>query len=87
METLIVVLVVLAALAAVLTGVAFYRGWFQLASLPAEEKVKFVLMNKSDKSRENERNTAMSPKDAGPQAPANVVPPSPPSANPPSQNR
>jgi hypothetical protein len=48
MDTLIVVLAVVAGGIAIMTGIAFYRGWFRLASVPTNSKGQFVLMRKSD---------------------------------------
>lgn len=78
MDSTMVVLAVLAAALMVLTVVAFYRGWFRLASLPVEERMQFILMRKKDKSNENEKNTAMSPQAAGQRGSAKVTPPDPP---------
>jgi len=48
MDTLIFVLVGIVILVVILTGVAFYRGLFRLASPSTERGMPFLLMRKKD---------------------------------------
>lgn len=64
MNTLILVLAVIAVSVFVLIGVAFHRGLFRLAS-PTEPRVEFVLMRKKDKNLVDPKITPESAKSAG----------------------
>jgi hypothetical protein len=48
MVTLAIVFGAIIAVSAIAVCVAFYRGWFQLAVVPVEDKMDFVLMSKKN---------------------------------------
>jgi hypothetical protein len=76
MKVTILVLLLVGALVAILTGVAFFRGRFRLAATPSETKGHFLLMLKKDKTGEDEKETVQILKNKGRQVEGNVAPPS-----------
>ena len=77
MYELILVLVLLAVSVVILFGVAFYRGWFRLAVIPAHDKLQFVLMRKKEKAPEGKYiDNAQTENPQSPE-PRNIAPPEP----------
>ena len=77
MHPLILAPILIMAAAAILIGVAFYRGWFHLVSVPAEHKVPFVLMRKKGSTPEDEKNFLALAKNSARHRDQNVAPPEP----------
>jgi hypothetical protein len=75
MDILILIIVVAAAGAAIVLGVAFSQGWFRLAPVPTSQKYQFVLMRKAGIVYEDSKS-----------APVNAPPPAVKTAEPPVQN-
>jgi len=74
MKVTILVLALVAALVAILAGVAFYRGRFRLAPTPSETKGHFLLMLKQDKNGGDDKEALQILKNKGRQAEENVAP-------------
>ncbi len=74
METLVFIVVVLFVLGAILTALAFYRGWFRLAAVRADDKDPFILMRKKVDVRKVENSRPASPEDER-LGQKNIVPP------------
>jgi len=66
MNTLMIVIAVLLAGAAIVTILAFSLGWFRLAPVPLESKVSFILMRKKNVGADDFKNTPINTTFLGP---------------------